>query len=139
MKRFLLAAALVVLPVTALQAMTVAAFLEKADSLERRGMAAMFSSDARLLKAELKNSAAILKAERDARRARGQAPAYCPPDRIPIKSSALLAHLRSIPAAQRPRMEFRDALRLMLARRYPLSRLILAPHSRRIPTMPPSR
>ena len=118
-KKFLLIGALVILPISALHAMTVAVFLEKADSLERRGMTAMFSSDARLLKSELKNAGAALKAERNRWKSAGRRPAYCPPERIPIKSSALLAHLRSIPPAQRQRMEFRDALRLMLMRRYP--------------------
>lgn len=119
MKRLFLIGALVVLPVTALQAMTVAVFLEKADALERRGMAAMFSSDIGLLKAEVKGAGAVLKAERERARRAGRRPAYCPPDRIPIKSGALLAHFRSIPPAQRARMEVRDALRLMLIRRYP--------------------
>lgn len=119
MKRFLWVLLLVVLPVTALQAMTVAVFLEKADSLERRGMMAMFSSDARLLKAEMKSAGAALKAERNRWRTAGQRPVYCAPDRIPVKSSDLLVHLRAIPPAQRQRMEFRDALRLMLVRRYP--------------------
>ena len=119
MKRFLWLFALIVLPVTALQAMTVAVFLEKADALERRGVTAMFSSDLRLLKAEVKSAGAALKAERNRRRASGQRPVYCPPERIPIKSSDLLAHFRSIPPAQRQRMEVRDALRLMLVRRYP--------------------
>ncbi len=119
MKRFLWVVLLVVLPVTALQAMTVAVFLDKADSLERRGMMAMFSSDARALKAEMKSAGDSLKAERQRWRAAGQRPAYCPPERIPVKSSDLLVHLRAIPPAQRQRMEFRDALRLMLVRRYP--------------------
>lgn len=119
MKRFLWLFALIVLPVTALQAMTVAVFLEKADALERRGAMAMFSSDLRLLKAEMKSAGQALKAERERRRASGQRPVHCAPERIPIKSSDLLAHLRSIPPAQRQRMEVRDALRLMLVRRYP--------------------
>lgn len=119
MKRLVLVIALVLIPVAALQAMTVATFLEKADALERRGMTAMFSSDIRLLKAEVKNAGAALRAERLAARAAGRRPAYCAPERIPLKSSDLLAHLRAIPPAQRQRMEFRDAMRLMLARRYP--------------------
>jgi len=119
MKRFLWLFVLIVLPVTALQAMTVAVFLEKADALERRGMMAMFSSHLRLLKTEVKGASQALKAERDRRRASGQPPLYCPPERARMKSDDLLAHLRSIPPAQRQRMEFRDALRLMLVRRYP--------------------
>ena len=119
MKRFLWFFALIVLPVTALQAMTVAVFLEKADALERRGVTAMFSSDLRLLKAEVKGAAQALKAERERRRAAGQRPAYCPPERSQLNSRDLLAHFRSIPPAQRERMEVRDALRTMLVRRYP--------------------
>jgi hypothetical protein len=119
MKRLLWLFALIALPVTALQAMTVAVFLEKADALERRGMTALFSSDLRLLKAEVKSAGQALKAERDRRRASGQRPAYCAPERMKLNSDDLLAHFRSIPPAQRQRMEVRDALRLMLVRRYP--------------------
>ena len=119
MKRFLWVLVLVMLPMTALQAMTVAVFLDKADALERKGMMAMFSSDLRLLKAEVKGATGQLRAERLRRIAAGQRPFYCPPERMSLNSDQLLAHLRTIPPVQRQRMELRDALRLMLARRYP--------------------
>ena len=54
MRKLALTALLVVLPVTALQAMTVAVFLEKAEALKAQGMTAMFSSDVGLLKNEIK-------------------------------------------------------------------------------------
>ena len=119
MKRFLWFFVLLVIPVTALQAMTVAVFLEKADALERRGAMAMFSSDLRLLKSEVKGAGEALKAERERRRASGQRPLYCAPERVQLNSRDLLAHFRSIPPAQRQRTEVRDALRQLMVRRYP--------------------
>ena len=79
MKKLLLAAALIALPVAALQAMTVAVFLEKADALKSRGALALFSSDLRLLKSEVTTAGAALRAERLAAERAGRRPAYCPP------------------------------------------------------------
>lgn len=119
-RRFALGFALVAIPVTALQAMTVAVFLEKAEALERRGVTALFSSDIRLLKAEAKSAGAALKAERDAARRAGRQPAFCPPEQgVRINANELLTFFRFIPPAQRQRMEVRDAMRLMMVRRYP--------------------
>jgi len=119
MKKLLLVALLVVVPVTALHAMTVAVFLQKAEALKARGMTAMFSSDISLLKNEIKGAGAALRAERLAAQSAGRRPAYCPPERPAIQPNELLAHFRAIPAPQRARMEVRDALRGLLVRKYP--------------------
>jgi hypothetical protein len=59
-----------------------------------------------------------LAAERSKRRA-----AYCPPaNQKGLNSDEILAAFRSIPAAQRPRTEVKDALRALLARKYPCRR-----------------
>jgi hypothetical protein len=118
----LIAAALlaVAIPVAA-QAMTVAAFLQKADALKARGVAALFSRDISLLKNEVRTAAASLRTERDAAERAGRQPAFCPPPRgqASLNSDELLAYFRSLPPAQRQRTEVRDALRGFFARRYP--------------------
>jgi hypothetical protein len=110
---------LVVVPVTALQAMNVAVFLQKADALQKKGMAAMFSSDIGLLKTEIRTDSAALKAERDAARRAGRPQPYCPPTKASLNSNEILASFRAIPPAQRSRTEVKDALRTLLARKYP--------------------
>lgn len=118
-RKLLLAALAVVIPVGALQAMTVAAFLEKADALRARGMMAMFSSDIGLLKGEVTSAGATLRAEAAAARLAGRPPAFCAPERVQMSSNELLAFFRSVPPAQRQRLEVRDAMRFYMVRRFP--------------------
>lgn len=119
-KKLLLAATLVVLPVAALHAMTVAVFLEKADALKSRGALALFSSDLRLLKGEVQTAAAALRAERLAAERAGRRPAFCPPAAGGrFNSDEILRHFHAIAPAQRARMEVRDGLRSLLVRKYP--------------------
>ena len=119
MRKFLLILILVLVPVTALHAMTVTTFLQKADALEKRGVTAMFSSDLRLLKGEIRTAAESLRNERLAAQRAGRRTAYCPPERQGFNSDEILAHFRSIPVAQRGRMDVRDALRGLLVRKFP--------------------
>jgi hypothetical protein len=119
MKKLLLAAALIALPV-ALHAMTVAVFLEKAEALKSRGPLALFSSDLGLLKGEVQTAAAAVRAERLAAERAGRRPAFCPPEgRGRFDSDELLRHFQAIPPAQRARMEVRDGVRSLLVRKYP--------------------
>jgi hypothetical protein len=117
--KFVLAAILVAAPVSGLQAMNVALFLQKADALEKKGMRAMFSSDYRLLKNEVTASFTALRAERLAAERAGRRGAYCPPKKVAISTRELLAGLRAIPAAQRSQVEVKDGLRTFLARKFP--------------------
>ena len=119
LKKLLLSVLLVVVPATALQAMNVAVFLQKAEALQKKGMGAMFSSDIGLLKREIGTASKALKAERESAERAGRPHAYCPPAKASLNSNELLAHFRAIPPAQRPRTEVRDALRTLLARKYP--------------------
>jgi hypothetical protein len=119
MRKLLLSVLLVVAPVTALQAMNVAVFLQKAEALQKKGMTAMFSSDLGLLKGEIRSASAALKAEREAARRAGRPQPYCPPTKASLNSNEVIAHFRTIPPAQRSHMEVRDALRGLLARKYP--------------------
>ena len=119
--KLLLAAIAVIVPISALQAMTVAVFLQKADALQARGMMAMFSSDVGLLKAEVQGAGQALRTEVEGAQRAGRQPAFCPPPRGPARMSSteLLNYFRSIPAPQRQRLEVRDAMRGMMIRRFP--------------------
>ena len=120
MKIKLLAAALLAMvPLGAANAMDVATFLAKADALEKKGMMALMSSDYKLLRNEIMAQSRLLRAERLAAERAGHKPAYCPPARQELGSKELLAAFRTIPVAQRPRIQVRDALRAFLARKYP--------------------
>jgi len=119
MKKLILSVFLIVAPATALQAMNVAVFLQKAEALEKKGMTAMFSSDLRLLKGEIRTASAQLKTEREAAKRAGRPTAYCPPAKASLNSNELMVHFRAIPPAQRARTEVRDGLRSLLARKYP--------------------
>lgn len=118
-RKLLLTAVLVMVPVTALHAMNVATFLQKAEALQKRGVTALFSSDLRLLKSEVKGASETLRSERLAAQRAGRRAAYCPPERPSLTADEILAHFRAIPAAQRDRMEVRDGLRGLMARKYP--------------------
>ena len=120
MKTKLLAAVmLAVIPLGAAQAMDVATFLAKADALKKKGMMALMSSDYKLLKNEIVTHSQTLRNERLAAQKAGRKPAYCPPAKSGLNSDEILAAFRSIPAAQRPRTDVKDALRALLARKFP--------------------
>jgi hypothetical protein len=118
-KKLLAAVLLAIVPIGAAQAMDVATFLAKADALQKKGMLALMSADYKLLKSEIETQAGALRAERlAAERARRKA-AYCPPAKQSLTSSEILAAFRTIPAAKRPRIQVKDALRALMARKYP--------------------
>ena len=120
MKMKLLAALLLAfVPLGAAHAMDVATFLAKADALKKKGMMALMSSDYKLLKKEIVTHSQTLRTERLAAERAGRKPAYCPPAKSGLNSDEILAAFRSIPAAQRPRTDVKDALRALLARKYP--------------------
>ena len=121
MKIKLLAAALLAaLPVGAAHAMDVATFLAKADALQKKGMMALMSSDYKLLKKEIVPHSQTLRNERLAAERAGRKGAYCPPPKQSgLNSDEILRAFRSIPAAQRPRTDVKDALRALLVRKYP--------------------
>ena len=120
MKKKLLAAILLAaVPMAAANAMDVATFLAKADALQKKGMMALMSSDYKLLKNEVVAQSQVLRGERLAAERAHRKPAYCPPPKSGLKSDEILAAFRTIPAAQRPRIQVKDALRALLARKYP--------------------
>jgi hypothetical protein len=118
-KKLLAAALLAAVPLGPAQAMDVATFLAKADALQKKGMMALMSSDYKLLKNEVVAQSQTLRAERLAAQKAGRKPAYCPTAKSDLTSNEVLAAFRTIPAAQRPRIQVKDALRAVLARKYP--------------------
>ena len=117
--KLLAALLLAALPLGAAQAMDVATFLAKADALKKKGMMALMSSDYKLLKKEIVTHSQTLRNERLAAERARRKPAYCPPAKSGLNSDEILAAFRSIPAAQRPRTDVKDALRALLARKFP--------------------
>lgn len=99
-------------------AMDVATFLGKVDALQAKGPLALFSGDVGVLKSEGVNAGKSLKAERLARIAARQAPEYCPPTPGSMNSEELLSAMRAIPAAQRPQISVRAAMKAMMIRKY---------------------
>jgi hypothetical protein len=118
-KKKLLAALLAAAPLSAASAMDVATFLTKAEALKKKGMLAMMSSDYELLKRQIQVDSRALYGERMAAERAGRKPAYCPPGKQWVAPEELLASFRTIPAAQRPRVQVKDGLRALLARKYP--------------------
>jgi hypothetical protein len=118
-KKLLAGLMLAIAPLSAADAMDVATFLARADAVQKKGMLALMSSDAKLLKAEIETHAQALRAERLAAERARRRPAYCPPAKQSLNSNEILAAFRTIPAAQRPRVPVKDALRALLVRKYP--------------------
>jgi hypothetical protein len=116
--KLILGAFLLALPCAQAAAMPVDSFLQKADALEKKGMMALFSSDYKLLKGEVETASGQLRAERLAAEKAGKRGAYCPPAKPSLGSKELLASFRTLPPARRG-IEVKDALRMLLARKYP--------------------
>lgn len=113
------AAVLAIVPLGAAQAMDIATFLVKADAVEKKGMLALMSSDYKLLMAEIRTQGTALRAERLAAQGSGRKAAYCPPAKQSLTSKEVLVAFRTIPVAQRSRIQVKDALRALMARKYP--------------------
>jgi hypothetical protein len=116
--KLILGAFLLAFPLAAAEAMPVETFLQKADALEKKGMMALFASDYKLLKSEVETASGQLREERLAAEKAGKRGAYCPPATPSLGSKELLASFRTLPPARRG-MEVKDALRMLLARKYP--------------------
>ncbi len=103
-------------------AMPVQTFLVKAEALQTKGFAAMFSSDLKLLMNVMKSDAAALRAEREAATAAGKPAAYCPPGPVKLTNKDVMQAMQAVPAAERSRTDSRDALRTYLNSLYPCRR-----------------
>ena len=100
--------------------MPVSTFLTKIDKLAAEGPLGTVTSDAALLKKELQDDAASLRAERLAAAQQGKKPAYCPdPSGSGPSIDEIVAGLKQVPPANRDKTEVKDALRAYMAQRFP--------------------
>lgn len=121
MRKPLAAAVLLAVSVSSAQAMTVEAFLTKAEALKAKGMMAMMSPDVGLLRTEMKTVSAAYRADIEAGQKTGQPAHSCPPPRGKgaVSSDDVMAEFNKIPAAQRSRISVKDAFYAMMKKRYP--------------------
>lgn len=120
MKRWMIAATmLVALPASA-QAMTVAQFLAKANALRAKGPFAIGSPDIKLLRAEVQRVADAYRADLTAARKAGRTPHNCPPPRGKASFGArdVMAEFNAIPPARRG-MSVKTAFYAMMKKRFP--------------------
>ena len=99
--------------------MSAATFLAKADALQAKGIMAMMSPDIATLRDEATAAGRAYRAKLAADKAAGRAPESCPPPKSSIGSNVLIAHLRSYPEAQRPRLTMTAAMADLLRKTYP--------------------
>lgn len=116
-----LAAALVVAPVSAAQAQDVEHFLVRVDRLLARGPLALLSRDFYRLKSEIEADGRVLKRDYARAKAAGEKTAFCPPakGKPRVGKNEYLAALRAVPVAKRATTDTRDVLRRLLERKYP--------------------
>jgi hypothetical protein len=119
MRKLAIALIVVMCVSTPVAAMDVATFLREAEALEAMGIRAMFSGQARVVMTEMNEITRTLRAERTSALGQGRRPAYCPDADNRASPQELVASLRTIPAARRPQLQLRDAMRAFYARRYP--------------------
>ncbi len=99
--------------------MSVATFLAKADALKAKGLGALGSPDIKLLRKEAEAGGAIYRARLQSDKAEGKPPHSCPPKSASMNSDQFLSHLRSYPAAARPRTTITTAVFDLMKKRYP--------------------
>ena len=99
-------------------AMTVGAFLARANALRDQGPMALMSPDFPALKAEAKAATTQLKAERAARAAAGKPPIACVPEGESVGIMDMLDGLSDLPASYQKR-PLKDGYARVLANLYP--------------------
>jgi hypothetical protein len=99
--------------------MNVATFLAKADALKAKGLGAIGSPDIKLLYGEANAAGKTYRAALAADKKAGRAPHSCPPKKAALNSDQLLAHLRTYPAAVRPKTTITTAMFDVMKKRYP--------------------
>lgn len=99
--------------------MNVATFLAKADALKARGMGALGSPDIKILYGEANAAGKTYRETIAADKKAGRTPHSCPPKTASLNSEQLLAHLRTYPAAVRPKTTITTAMFDAMKKRYP--------------------
>jgi len=110
--------ALLLAAVPASAAMTVGTFVTRASALKAQGPMALMSPDFPILRDEAKAATAQLKAEREARKARGLKPIACVPEGQSIGILEMLDGLAALPPAQQ-KLPLKDGYARVLAKRFP--------------------
>ncbi len=101
--------------------MSVATFLAKAEALQKQGMTAMFSSDAKLLQTEMKAVGESYRSMLATQKKAGGAVHSCPPPKgqVKMKSDEMLTYLRSYSPAARKTTSLKTAFYAMMKKRFP--------------------
>ena len=99
--------------------MSVAAFLARANSLERLGPLALATPQGNQLKDEVVAAGKRYKARIEAERRAGRKTTSCPPETGSLTPDQWLAHLRSYPAAKRRSVSVYSAFDALMKKRYP--------------------
>ena len=112
-----LAVVAMLIPVAA-QAMTVDQFLTRANALKAKGMMALLSPDVGVLKGEMADAVAALKADRAARKAAGKPPRVCAPEGTKLTQDEMLGGLAALSPAQRAG-SLKDGVSQVMMNRFP--------------------
>jgi hypothetical protein len=125
MRRLILAASALLLTVPAAAAApgTAENFLNRADRLLGKGPLALFDGDYKRLQREGNAAGTSIRLEREAAEKAGKPILYCSPKpRAELGNMEFLRELRKIPQTDRQRMTLRDAMLLVIQRKYPCRR-----------------
>jgi hypothetical protein len=122
---FAVAAALLLSPVAGFAKAplgTAQNFLDRVDSLKKRGPMALFSGDIGRLKNEANAAGKSIANDRIAGAKVGRPALYCSPTpRASLGQNEFLAGLQAISPAERARLPLKDAMLRILQRKYPCS------------------
>ncbi|MGL5837984.1 MAG: hypothetical protein ACRCY3_05715 [Sphingorhabdus sp.] len=99
-------------------AMDADTFYTKGVALKKKGGAALFSSDLKLLQNEMKAASVSVKAENAKAKAAGK-PLYCPPANAKMGSEQALDEFGKIPQSRRKALTTKQAWREILIRKFP--------------------
>lgn len=108
-------------PATA-QTMPLPVFLERANKLQGKGPLAVFSrGEIKVLQTEMQGANKAVIADYQANKKTGAKQAFCPVkgEKYQLGPMELLNQLRAIPAVQARTMTTKDAMRHLIAKRYP--------------------
>lgn len=101
-------------------AMTVQLFLEKAQTLQKKGPLALFSSDLSLLKKQVTADLTEIRKQRRAAEAARRPTGFCPPaGGVKMTDKDVVSAMEAVPPAQRASTSTMAALRAYFGRRFP--------------------
>ncbi len=99
-------------------AMDAETFYQKGRALEKKGMAAMFSSELKPVMNEMKAASKSVKAENEKAKAAGKA-LYCPPTKSRMSGKQVLNEFATIPQSHRKEVSVRQAWKEIMIKKYP--------------------